>query len=242
MSIFFTSNLEQKNYLKEKLAEVYPQFQTGGDFFRKYLKNHLTNESVVLDAGCGDGGMIAEFKSQLQSIIGIDINESLLKKNNAVDKKIIGSLESIPLASNSIDLAVSEFVLEHLQNPLAVFKEISRVLKPDGVFIFITPNVINPIMALSNILPFKLHGFLRKALLKKQAEPHPTYYRANTDGQLKKLGKTSGFSDCQILRAGNPEYLGFCKPLALPAILFEKMIDNNVLNIFKMYLIGCFKK
>lgn len=242
MSIFFNSNNEQKNYIKEELEKAYPHFKTGGDFFRKYLKNYINNESIILDAGCGDNGMISEFKSLPKSIIGIDINENLLSKNNIVNKKIISSLEHIPLESNSIDIVISEFVLEHLQNPILAFKEIFRVLKPKGTFIFITPNVINPVMTLSNILPYEWHKLLRKILLKKQEEPHPTYYKANTYRKLIKLCKNSGFNEFQILRAGNPEYLGFCKPLVLPAILFEKLIDNNFLNIFKMYLIGCFIK
>ncbi|MFH0818404.1 MAG: methyltransferase domain-containing protein [Patescibacteria group bacterium] len=155
---------------------------------------------------------------------------------------MIGSIEQTPLESNSIDIVISEFVLEHLQNPTVALKEIFRVLKPNGVLIFITPNVVNPVMILSNILPYKWHKLLRQALLKKQAEPHPTYYKANTYRNLLKLGKNSGFNERCILRAGNPEYLGFCKPLVLPAILFEKIIDNHFLDILKMYLLGCFIK
>lgn len=242
MSIFFNNNNEQKNYISEKLYKLYPEFKTGGYFFRKYLKNYIHSNATILDAGCGDNGMISEFKSLSGLIIGIDINENLLNKNNIVDKKIIGNLEQIPLDNNSVDIIVSEFVLEHLQNPITVFKEISRVLKPKGVFIFITPNVLNPIMTLSKILPYSWHKLLRKILLKKREEAHPTYYKANTYGKLLKLARFSMFNNCQISRAGNLEYFGFCKPLVLLAIFFEKIIDNNFLNIFKMYLVGCFVK
>ena len=242
MSIFFNSNKEQKDYIGEKLNKMYPKFKTGGYFFRKYLKNYVNNNSIILDAGCGNNGIISEFKSISRLIIGIDINEKLLSENKIVNKKIIADLEDIPLDSNSVDIVISEFVLEHLRNPSLAFKEMLRVLKPKGVFIFITPNSLNPIMTLSKILPHTFHSLLRITLLKKEEETHPTYYRANTYQKLLKLGKAAGFYNCEIARAGNPEYLGFCKPLVPISIFFEKLIDNNFLNIFKMYLVGCFIK
>ena len=242
MSMFFHSNKEQKDYIWEKLIRIYPEFKTGGYFFRKYLKNYINSNSIILDAGCGSGGIISEFKFMPKLIIGVDINKRLLDKNQVVNKKIIANLEHIPLENNSIDIIISEFVLEHLRNPAAVFKEIYRVLKHKGVFIFITPNILNPIIILSKILPHAFHTRLRTTLLKKEEETHPTYYKINTYRKLSNLGRTTGFHNYKIQRAGNPEYLGFCKPLVPISIFFEKLIDNNFLNIFKMYLVGCFIK
>ncbi len=242
MSIFFNNNKEQKEYIKGKLIKVCPEFKTGGYFFRQYLKNYINSNSIILDAGCGSDGIISEFQFMPKLIIGVDINKKLLDKNKIVNKKIVSDLEHIPLGNNSVDIVISEFVLEHLRNPSAVFKEIYRVLKPKGVFIFITPNIINPIMTLSKILPHLFHTLLRIKLLKKEEETHPTYYRANTYLRLLKLGEETGFHNYEITRAGNPEYFGFCKPLVPMSIFFEKLIDNNFLNTFKMYLVGCFIK
>lgn len=242
MSIFFKNSQEQKDYIKYKINKLYPEFKTGGYFFRKYLKDFANNNSVILDAGCGNSGILTEFKSIVKLIIGVDTNKKLLEENQIVNKKINANLENIPLDENSIEIVVSEFVLEHLQNPEDVFKEISRILKPGGVFIFLTPNILNPIMAFSKILPYSIHKLLRLKLFKKEEETHRTYYRANSYRKLLKLGKLAGFQDCEISKAGNPDYLGFCKPLVLIAIIFEKIIDNKFLNIFKMYFVGCFIK
>ncbi len=242
MSIFFKNNQEQQSYFDAKLKRDYPKFKTGGFFYRYYINKFLTTDSIVLDAGCGDGGIIRDFKNKPKIIIGVDVNEKLLAQNNIVDQKIISNLENIPLDNNTVDIIVSEFVLEHLAHPEAVFEELARVLKPDGVFIFITPNVLNPIMALSRILPHTVHKFFRTTILKKEEETHPTYYRANTYKTLIKLGISTGLSEQAISRAGNPEYLGFCKPLAPLAIWLEKMIDNKYLDFFKMYLIGSLVK
>lgn len=242
MSIFFSSNKEQKDYIREELKKRYPNFKTGGHIFKKYLKKYINDSSIILDAGCGDNGMVLEFMTVPKLIVGIDIDKKSLDKNQIINKKIVADLKDIPLNSNSVDIVLSEFVIEHIDNPDLVFKEISRVLKPGGVFVFITPNIINPIIALSKILPHNIHSFLRTALLKKEEEAYRTYYRANTYNKLLKLRKASGFHDYEILRVGNPEYAGFCKPLVSVSIFFEKLIDNDFFNIFKMYLIGRFIK
>lgn len=242
MPLFFSSNKEQKNYVWTKLNKVYPEFRTGGYFFRKYLKYYINSNSIVLDAGCGDKGIISEFKFLPELIVGVDINKRILDRNQTVNKKILANLEHIPLNDNSVDIVTSEFVLEHLCRPELVLREISRILKPGGVFIFITPNIINPVMFLSKILPHVFHVALTISLLKKEEEPQVTYYRANTYQKLLRLGKIAELHKHELVRAGNPEYLGFFKPLILTSIFFEKLIDNNFLNIFKMYLIGCFVK
>lgn len=48
----------------------------------------------------------------------------------------VGSVESIPLPDDSIDLIITQEVLEHVANPNQAVKEISRTLKPGG-FVYI---------------------------------------------------------------------------------------------------------
>lgn len=44
--------------------------------------------------------------------------------------------EKIPFDENSFDVVVSNFVVHHLARPDAVFREVARVLKPEGRFAF----------------------------------------------------------------------------------------------------------
>ncbi|MBD3244672.1 MAG: methyltransferase domain-containing protein [Candidatus Moranbacteria bacterium] len=242
MSIFFSSNRDQKKFVRKKLAQYYPNFKSGGYFYKKFIKNLIHKDSIILDAGCGEKGLIESFNGQAKLIIGVDVDKKELRKNKIAQKKIAADLKAIPLKNNSLDLVVCEFVLEHLNNPKPVIKEIFRVLKPGGGFVFITPNVVNPIMFLSKISPHRLHEFLLKNLLKKPTRAHRTYYKANTLTRLKILAKIGGFERLKIVRAGNSEYLGFCKPLVIPSIFLEKLMVHRPLTIFQMYLVGCFVK
>jgi ubiquinone/menaquinone biosynthesis C-methylase UbiE len=241
MNLFFKSIDEQRKFINSRINKIYPDFKTGGDFFREYIEDNISNK-VVLDAGCGDSGIVAEFKSKTKLIIGVDLNNILLMNNNIVDKKILSDLENISLENSSIDVIICEFVIEHLKHPLLVFKEFNRVLKKNGVLIFITPNILNPIMSISKILPLSVHKTLRKKILNKREDTHQTYYYTNKYSKLLEIGFKVGFSKCDIVRAGNPEYFGFCKILVYPSIFFEKIIDNSLFDFLKMYLVGLYRK
>ena len=51
------------------------------------------------------------------------------------------NLEELTFSNESIDLHISQDVLEHVFNPAKVFKEIERTLKPGGAHIFTVPLV-----------------------------------------------------------------------------------------------------
>jgi 2-polyprenyl-3-methyl-5-hydroxy-6-metoxy-1,4-benzoquinol methylase len=48
--------------------------------------------------------------------------------------------QQVPLADASFDTIVSTEVIEHLENPRAVFREFNRLLKPHGYLVVTTPN------------------------------------------------------------------------------------------------------
>lgn len=51
------------------------------------------------------------------------------------------NLEALAFADESVDLHITQDVLEHVFNPSKVFKEIARTLKPGGMHIFTVPLV-----------------------------------------------------------------------------------------------------
>lgn len=49
------------------------------------------------------------------------------------------NLEKQTFADGSLDIVISQDVMEHVNDPAAVFKEVARTLKPGGAYIFTTP-------------------------------------------------------------------------------------------------------
>ena len=48
--------------------------------------------------------------------------------------------DSLPLPDGSFDVITAVEVIEHLENPRAVFRELQRLLRPNGLLILSTPN------------------------------------------------------------------------------------------------------
>lgn len=99
----------------------------------------------ILDVGCGAGFLTNEFALKGYPITGVDLSGESLKVAGNYDKtKSVKYLEAdalqLPFADGSFDVVTCMDFLEHVKNPELYIREISRVLKPDGVFFFHTFN------------------------------------------------------------------------------------------------------
>lgn len=100
-------------------------------------------DSVVLEAGCGEGygaGQIAEVAGK---VIGIDYDALTAAHAGATYPKVSamrGDLAQLPLKDESVDVIVCLQVIEHLQDQPGFVAECARVLKPGGLLFMSTPN------------------------------------------------------------------------------------------------------
>lgn len=121
-------------------------------------------------------------------IIGCDIDPVVLE-NMSTDKNIlIGDDGKLPFENQSIDVIVTDMVLEHVENPGVFCEEITRVLKPGGYLCARTPHKYNYVSIAANIVPNKIHSKLLSLIqpLRKAEDVFPTAYRLNTIADLNK--------------------------------------------------------
>lgn len=88
-----------------------------------------------------------------KAIFGIDYDLPSLKAHRNITKKLRGDVTSLPFRSEAFDLVTANMVVEHLDNPNEQFREISRILRPKGVFLFHTPNAYGYGVILSKFVP-----------------------------------------------------------------------------------------
>lgn len=239
-ALAFPSRDEQQAAVATWLRRLYPSYRPGGCFYRHCLGRVITDDSVLLDAGCGRGGMIEDMTSVGAELIGVDIDQAALDVHPRLDRRICADLGRIPILDASVDVVASEFVFEHLADPDLVLRELNRVLEQHGAVVIITPNVLNPVMAMSKVLPLSVHRYLRRTLL-HHGDAWPTYYRANTKSRLQRLGARNGFST-KVVRVGNPNYFGALRPLVPFAVALERLFDLPAIRFLKMYLVVEFRK
>jgi methionine biosynthesis protein MetW len=105
----------------------------------------ITPGSRVLDVGCGNGqagGL--PLRAMGCQYIGVDVSATALASARALGLDVcqITDGTALPFPNNSFDAVVSMEVVEHLMFPLPTVIEMMRVLKPGGILLITTPNVV----------------------------------------------------------------------------------------------------
>lgn len=106
--------------------------------FVKEILGNLPKDAKILDAGCGEGVLVEEYRNRGYNIEGIDLNY----ESEYVRKGSILNLKET-YGENVFDLVLLLDVFEHLsfgEQPQAL-AEIHGVLKPNGILIASIPNL-----------------------------------------------------------------------------------------------------
>ena len=108
------------------------------------LKSYLKPNSTYLELGPGDCSLALEIAKQVRMVYAVDVSREITRDVALPDnfELIISDGSSIPVPDDSIDLAYSDQLMEHLHSEDAreQLKNIHRVLVPGGTYICITPN------------------------------------------------------------------------------------------------------
>jgi ubiquinone/menaquinone biosynthesis C-methylase UbiE len=176
-------------------------------------------------------------------LIGIDLDWEGLKKNPTVSAKIYGNLEHLPFQSDSFDIATANMVVEHLANPEAVLREIHRVLRPGGLFIFHTPNVRSVMMRVASGMPQSWKTTLAGLLEgRKEADVFPALYRMNTQAAIRQSAAITGFQVEEIRLVSTSAVTQLLGPLAIVELLYLRLLEARRLKGWRSNMIGLMRK
>ena len=101
----------------------------------------LPPSARLLDYGCGDGSYLMSPRARGPERLGFENDAPhALRLTDELGFRVHSDMASL-LASHegTIDAVTMHFVLEHLTDPVGAFAEVSRLLKPGGVFYFVVP-------------------------------------------------------------------------------------------------------
>ena len=133
------------------LSDLYSKHHLGGNRRNQSIseekrsqlfKKWVGKNRKVLDMGCRDGILTRHFTDQ-NEVTGLDIDKLALeacKKNLNIETIWADFSLQIPLPTSSFDVVIAGEVIEHLPYPEITVSEVSRILKPEGLFIGSVPN------------------------------------------------------------------------------------------------------
>jgi SAM-dependent methyltransferase len=175
---------------------------------------------TVLDLGSGAGNDVfiaRKIVGEKGRVIGVDMTEAMLARANANLQKTgfkniefrYGDIENLPVASRTVDVVLSNCVLNLVPNKPQAFAEIFRVLKPGAHF------------SISDIV---LNG-----TLPVQIEQAAAMYAGCVAGAMQKeeylrTFEQAGFAEVEVKKT---------KPIVLPDELLREYLNEPELAAYK---------
>jgi len=191
---------------------------------------------LIAEVGCGRGAMVREqpagawqdLRGAGRRVIGLDVDDAG-KQNPVIDEFRLVEDGHWPLQDASVDLAVSDFVLEHVTDPAAFVSELSRVLRPGGVFLARTINRRSLLSLAARLVPNRSHARIIDTVQPGRADMDvfPTAYRMNTRRALAAL-LDDDFEWAAASRTGLDHYLRRTPRLARLVLVTERRLPRSL--------------
>ena len=251
LSVWF---LQRESWLMRSVERLKRRFynpdkgwRDGTQLYMDLVRKYVHGRGRVLDIGAGSGrGFSHGLKGSVGEVVGLDPDEGIMA-NVELDRAVVGIVEDIPFADGGFDAAVSSFALEHIDNAGAAAREIYRILKPGGVFVFRTPNLWHYATLAARITPQWFHNGVAnwaRGLDRTAPEPYHTRYRCNTVRRIKSRFGNAGFSVACLKRIEpEPAYLQFSAAAFLLGVAYERLVNHvGLLSAFRVTILGVLQK
>jgi phosphatidylethanolamine/phosphatidyl-N-methylethanolamine N-methyltransferase len=123
-----------------------------------YLK--IENDNKILEIGIGTG-LNLPFYPKGCYVHGTDISEAMLKKakkklSSSFVKLHLVDTDQLPFEDNYFDSSLTTFVLRVAPNPKAILREVSRVVKKEGLLVVLDEFSCNNHFLFKCVEPFKI--------------------------------------------------------------------------------------
>lgn len=158
----------------------------------------LKKGDVVLDLGSGagfDAFLACDKVGETGRVIGIDMTEEMIEKARSNAKKgkyenvefRLGEIENIPSENNSVDVIISNCVINLSKDKKRVFREAHRVLKPGGKMFISDIVLLDP---LPEVLKSSLEAYVGCVAGASMKEDYLDYIKTAGFQNIKIVGQT----------------------------------------------------
>jgi SAM-dependent methyltransferase len=191
-----SSNEEKTRYVAEQV---------------KLLNRYLGTNTTFLEVGPGDCALSLEIAKRVKQVYAVDVSDEITKGLAAPDnfRLALSDGSSIPVPANSVNVAYSNQLMEHLHPDDAILqlKGIYNALASTGIYICITPNRFTGPHDISRFYDATATGF---------------HLKEYTVSELTNLFRQAGFSKSRVILSARGIYVH--SSVRLPIVL-EHLLD-----------------
>lgn len=185
------------------------------DFYLR-VRCFLSPESRVLDLGAGRGawyeGRLSDVRRKLRhlapdvcEVVAADVDVAV-RENQSATRTVLIEHGRVPVPDHYFDVVIADYVLEHVADCDGFVAEVSRVLKPGGLFCARTPHAGHYVAIASRLLgkAGQLPILARVQPTREAKDAFPTVYRLNTLASIHRA--FHGWESRSFVFSGDPGY------------------------------------
>lgn len=218
--------------VEEQMRAMFPSETHPNRVLERAIEAALTPDTTVLDIGCGrTAPNLSRLIGKAGTLYGIDVIDFTVAEDRLhLFTNDVRDMKDIP--SNSIDVAYSRAVMEHLPEIESAYAEIARVLRPGGVYIFTTPSIYDYGSIAALLIPNRFHGRIVNATEgRPQEDVFPTVFGSNSLRRIRAHAIDAGLTVGDGRYIGQyPSYLVFNRALFWLGSMYQKAIEKFALT------------
>jgi SAM-dependent methyltransferase len=237
------------------MNRMFPEIAAGGysrvdqtvDFYGR-VNALLAPDSVVVDFGAGRGGFmdlpdsyirrLRSFQGHQRRVIGVDV-DPIVKENPSVDEAHVWEPGTpIDLPDASVDVVVSDFTFEHIDDPSLVIPELDRIVRPGGWVCARTPNRWGYIAIGATIVPNRWHARVLSRLQpgRQERDIFPTRYQLNTLAAVRRQFPAPTWEVHGYTSNGLPAYVGKSRAMYYLTYHFMRLMPRRLGAMYLFFI------
>jgi SAM-dependent methyltransferase len=223
-----------------------PGWTDGTTEFHELCRSAIPPHGKILEIGAGPSNPTSEFLATCGELHGLDPDPAV-KGNAALVSAQLFRGSAFPWPNDTFDACVSNYVIEHVEDPRKHFQEVARVLRAGGTYVFRTPNRFHYVAVVAAATPHWFHELVAnrlRQLPKGVHDPYPTYHRVNTRRSIRAVAKEAGLEPVELrMVEKEPSYGMVARPLFLALSGYERIVNaTRFLETFRSNIFGVLRK
>jgi len=175
---------------------------------------------ILIDVGCGAGNLWRYLGSLFDRYVGVDV----VRYDGLPDKVEFHRIDldtgRAPLPDAAGDVVVAVETIEHLENPRAFVRELTRLARPGGWVVVTTPNQLSLLSKLTLVVKNEFNAF--------QSGSYPAHLTALLEADLRRIGGECGWADVAVAYTCSGRIPGTARhwPRSLSRLIPRSLSDN----------------